>query len=218
MPVTRNRTWVDPVSQPVGPDGEATQYVVRSSFDVRRFTHDGQPVTDLTVTYRVTGDPRLETRVAGMLRRLGAGVERVFNAPGHLLPDGSRLHVTVVPAAPGEAAHLDVTLTDPADDVPATHHAWPADISEADLAHEMGHQIGLRDESGLDPAAPQRGGTDSLMGDPSAAADVLVPEPAATYRPGGLRPRHLQLVGALVGDAADDRPGGGRRDAPAPVR
>ncbi|NED14432.1 hypothetical protein G3I33_23450, partial [Streptomyces sp. SID9124] len=223
-PTPRSHTWVDPVSRPTGPDGLPTQYVVRSSFDVRQFTHGGEPVTDLTVTYRVTGDPQLGPEVDGVRQRLEEGVQRVFNAPDHRLPDGSRLHVTVVPAAEGQTPHLDVTLTDPADGVPTTHHSWPADISDSALAHEIGHQLGLRDESGLDPAAPHRGGNESLMGDAPAVTGALVPPPeAAGYQPGGLRPRHLQLIGTLVGDPADaprPRPDGERRDAatpPAPV-
>ncbi|MYW12522.1 hypothetical protein GT034_29880, partial [Streptomyces sp. SID2563] len=219
-PTPRSHTWVDPVSRPTGPDGRPTQYVVRSSFDVRQFTHDGEPVTDLTVTYRVTGDPQLGPQADGVRQRLEEGVQRVFNAPDHRLPDGSRLHVTVVPAAEGQTPHLDVTLTDPADGVPTTHHAWPADISDSALAHEIGHQLGLRDESGLDPAAPHRGGNESLMGDAPPVTGVLAhPSDPPDYRPGGLRPRHLQLIGTLVGDPADaprPRPDGERRDATTP--
>ncbi|MFE6765630.1 hypothetical protein [Streptomyces sp. NPDC057689] len=221
-PTPRSHTWVDPVSRPTGPDGRPTQYVVRSAFDVRQFTHGGEPVTDLTVTYRVTGDPQLGPDVDGVRQRLEEGVRRVFNAPDHRLPDGSRLHVTVIPAAEGQTAHLDVTLTDPADGVPTTHHSWPADISDSALAHEIGHQLGLRDESGLDPAAPHRGGNESLMGDapPVTGAPVPAPSPEpAGYRAGGLRPRHLQLIGTLVGDPADaprPRPDGERRDASTP--
>ncbi len=53
-PSERSTTWVDPVSRPIGPDGQPTQYVVRAGFAVRQFSHDGGPVTDVTVTYRLT--------------------------------------------------------------------------------------------------------------------------------------------------------------------
>ncbi|MBK6019243.1 hypothetical protein JHN45_50365, partial [Streptomyces sp. MBT53] len=205
MPSERSHTWVDPVSRPLGADGARTQYVVRAGFAVRRFSHGGEPVTDLTVTYQLTGNPGLGPQVDGVQQRLTDGVQRVFNTPGHRLGDGSRLHVTVVPAAPGETAHLDVTLTDPADGTPATHHSWPADISDSDLAHEIGHQLGLRDESGFDSSAPHRGGTASLMGDPTLFTPVSDP----SYASGGLRPRHLALIGTLVGDPADDHRGTG---------
>lgn len=97
-----------------------------------------------------------------------------------------------------------------------------ADISDSDLAHEIGHQVGLRDESGFDSAAPHRGGTSSLMGDPTR----FTPASDPAYASGGLRPRHLALIGTLVGDPADDHRGPGRRgpvkgapgaDPPAPV-
>ncbi|MEU9429121.1 hypothetical protein AB0D87_41065, partial [Streptomyces sp. NPDC048342] len=215
----RSTTWADPVSRPLGTDGRPTQYVVRAGFAVRRFTHDGVPVTDLTVTYRLTGSPHLGPQADGVHRRLTDGVRRVFNTPGHRLRDGSLLHVTVVPAAPGETPHLDVTLTDPADGIGATHHSWPADISDSDLAHEVGHQLGLRDESGLDPAAPHRGGTASLMGDPTRPAPPTEPTDPP-YQPGGLRPRHLDLIGSIVDTPAVARrgasPGGPGADPPAP--
>jgi hypothetical protein len=208
-PSERSITWVDPVSRPIGADGTPTQYVVRAGFDVRQFSHDGGPVTDLTVTYQLTGSPHLGSHADGVHQRLTDGVRRVFNTPGHRLRDGSLLHVTVVPAAPGETAHLDVTLTDPADGIAATHHSWPADISDTDLAHEVGHQLGLRDESGLDPAAPHRSGTSSLMGDPTRSA----PPTDSTdlpYEPGGLRPHHLDLIGGVPAPEGRSRAGPAR--------
>ncbi len=93
---------------------------MRAGFAVRQFSHDGGPVTDVTVTYRLTGSPQLGPQVDGVHQRMTDGIQRVFNAPGHRLRDGSLLRVNVVPAAPGETPHLDVTLTDPADGVPTT--------------------------------------------------------------------------------------------------
>ncbi|WP_432131930.1 hypothetical protein [Streptomyces tendae] len=208
VPEERSHSWVDPVSRPIGPDGAPTQYVVRSGFEVRRFTYQGLPVTDLTIDYRMTADPGLSSEAEGVRRRLVQGVEQVFNTPGHHLPDGSLLHVTVEPAAPGRAAHLDVSLTHSGVGTPATHHSWPTGISAQDLAHEIGHQLGLRDESGFDPSAPHRAGTASLMGGGQEAIAETSFSPGlaasgAPYEVGGLRPRHLALIGALAGSPTE---------------
>ncbi|WP_299531524.1 hypothetical protein [uncultured Streptomyces sp.] len=219
----RRHTWVDPVSTPPTADGTGTtQYVVDSAFDVRRFVHDGEPVTDLTVEVAFTDGHLVPESVRQDLwQRTVAGVERVFNAPGHRLPGGERLHVTVVPAAPGSTPHLEVRLTaDP--DAAMSQHTWATDATENDLAHEIGHQLGLRDEY-RDSTAPHRPAVSgSLMGaydrpvtestaDAGEPAPVLVPPAVGTdgrplppvgagYAQAGLRPRHLALLNAVVGD------------------
>ncbi|WP_206614287.1 hypothetical protein [Streptomyces sp. E1N211] len=61
--------------------------VVRSAFDVRRFTHGGDTVTDLTV--RLALRPHGEATDA-VTARVAEGVERFYNRPGHRLPGGDR--------------------------------------------------------------------------------------------------------------------------------
>ncbi|MDX3745891.1 hypothetical protein [Streptomyces sp. AK08-02] len=209
-PLARSHTWVDPVSRPRGSDGEVTQYVVRSGFDVRRFTHDGEPVTDLTVQVEFTNaDSVPEADQRAVWERMTAGVERVFNAPGHRFPGGDRVHVTVVPVAPGGQAHLKVELAGPGDDRAMSHHVWRTDGSDQDFVHEIGHQLGLRDEY-RDATAPGRPRVEgSLMGDYGRPVPNSVrTEAAATgtdqhYAHGGLRPRHLALIDGLIGDTDD---------------
>ncbi|WP_086809375.1 hypothetical protein [Streptomyces reticuliscabiei] len=209
VPVERSHTWVDPVSRARAADGSPTQYVVRSGFDVRRFTHDGDPVTDLTVEVEFTNaDAVPEADRQAVWDRMAAGVERVFNAPGHRLPNGDRVHVTVVPVSPGGQAHLKVELAAPTDGRAMSHHVWRTDGSDQDFVHEIGHQLGLRDEY-RDASSPQRPRVEgSLMGDYGLPVPASVRTEAAStdseqhYTHGGLRPRHLALINALIGDAS----------------
>ncbi|MFE6281200.1 hypothetical protein [Streptomyces sp. NPDC057877] len=204
QPVTRAHTWVDPVSTPDDParPGETTQYVVRSMFEARRFEYDGQWVTDLTV--QVAGPP--EGLPGEVWDKVRAGVEEYFNAAGHRLPNGDLLHVTVEQAS-GGGTHpnaLQVSLV--GHDQPMTRTAWWADADPIDYAHEIAHQLGLRDEArGGDPAASARPDIPgSLLG------DYTRPAPGGLAQ-GGLRGRHLALLGALVGDlttATPDTTGG----------
>ncbi|WP_330113837.1 hypothetical protein [Streptomyces sp. MUM 178J] len=191
-PVPRSHTWVDPISTPADParPGETTQYTVRSKFDARRIAYDGQWIADLTVQVAAAPDG-LPGDVWDKVR---SGVEAYFNAPGHQLPNGDLLHITVV-QAPGDA-HPDALNVDLVGrDQQMTRTAWWADADPVDYAHEIAHQLGLRDEARAgDPAAPQRPDIPgSLLG------DYTRPAPAGLAQ-GGLRGRHLALLGALVGD------------------
>ncbi|MFJ1967631.1 hypothetical protein ACIO93_03080 [Streptomyces sp. NPDC087903] len=210
-PVGRSHTWVDPVSTPKSADGRATQYVVNSGFDVRRFTHDGEPVVDLTVEVAFSNaDAVPDAERQAVWERMTEGVQQAFNAPGHRLPSGERLHVTVVPAPPGATAHLTVELADPASGRRTSHHVWRTNGTATDFTHEIGHQLGLRDES-RDDTAPQRPQVEgSLMGDyqlpvPQAVRTVSADE-QADYAQGGMRPRHLALLHTLIGDPDDTTP------------
>ncbi|MEU6158716.1 hypothetical protein ABZ836_10545, partial [Streptomyces sp. NPDC047130] len=199
--VTRSHVWVDPVSTPPDPArlGETTQYTVRSHFDARRFEYDGRWITDLTV--RVSAAP--DGLPADVWDKVRSGVETYFNAPGHHLADGDLLHVTVEQVPPGtHPGTLDVDLV--GRDRQMTRTAWWADADPVDYAHEIAHQLGLRDEARAgDPAAPHRPDVPgSLLGDYTRSA------PDGLAR-GGLRGRHLALLSALVGDltpASSERP------------
>ncbi|MEU9579125.1 hypothetical protein AB0D95_17980, partial [Streptomyces chilikensis] len=199
--VTRSHVWVDPVSTPPDParPGETTQYTVRSHFDARRFEYDGRWITDLTV--RVAAVP--DGLPADVWDKVRSGVETYFNAPGHHLADGDLLHVTVEQVPPGtHPGTLDVEFV--GRDRQMTRTAWWADADPIDYAHEIAHQLGLRDEARAgDPAAPHRPDIPgSLLG------DYTRPAPDGLAQ-GGLRGRHLALLSALVGDltpASPERP------------
>ncbi|MEU5247085.1 hypothetical protein AB0G81_23770, partial [Streptomyces asoensis] len=204
-PVTRSHTWTDPVSTPLTADGRPTRYTVDSSFDVRRFTHDGETVVDLTVELALTGaDTVTDAERRALWDRMAAGVQRTFNDPGHRLATGERLHVSVVPAVAGRQPHLAVELTHPGPGARTSQHTWRSDATAQDLAHEIGHQLGLRDEN-RDATATQRPHIDgSLMGVHQRPVTEDVPEDQrGSYARGGLRPRHLSLLSALVGGPDD---------------
>ncbi|MFD5934379.1 hypothetical protein [Streptomyces sp. NPDC060333] len=197
-PVTRAHTWVDPVSTPADParPGESTRYVVRSKFEVRQVAHDGDLVTDLTVRV-ATGPGGLPADVWDKVR---GGVEAYFNEPAHRLPDGGRLHVTVEQTA--EDPHPNgLTVTLAGHDQPMTRTDWWADADPVDYAHEIAHQLGLRDEARSVDATGRPDIPGSLLGDYSRPAPAGLPQ-------GGLRGRHLSLLAAHIGDLTDDhRPG-----------
>ncbi|MFD5185382.1 hypothetical protein ACFWMQ_22820 [Streptomyces sp. NPDC058372] len=164
--------------------------VVRGAFDVRRFTHDGHTVTDLTVRLAFReGDGEHDPDT--VLARVREGVTEFFNRPGHRLPGGDLLHVTVERVRPDEGPHLTVDLV--GRDRPMDQRAWWADADPAEYAHELAHQLALRDET-RDASNPRRlHAPGSLLGSFWEQA----PEGLAQ---GGLRPRHLHLWAAAVQD------------------
>ncbi|MFD5460265.1 hypothetical protein ACFWIR_35480, partial [Streptomyces olivaceus] len=186
--------------------------VVRSAFDVRRFTHGGENVTDLTV--RLALRPHAEAADA-VRARVAEGVERFYNRPGHRLPGGDRLHVTVEFVGPDDDPHLTVDLV--GRDQPMNQLAWWADADPEEFAHELGHQLFLRDET------PDAAGPDRLDAPGSLLGAFREPAPDGLAQ-SGLRPRHLQLLGAVTGDT-DPHPSpegaswaGARAAAPAELR
>ncbi|MEU0219599.1 hypothetical protein ABZ281_32885 [Streptomyces sp. NPDC006265] len=171
-----------------GPD-RRPRFVVRSGFDARRFTHDGDPVTDLTVRVALRGSKEQGVRVR---ERLDAGVARLLNGPGHRLPSGDRLHVTVEYVDPADSPHLTVDLV--GRDRGMDQKTWWVDAEPVQLVHELTHQLGLRDEY-RDADSPHRPHVPgSLLGELGAAPE----DPSLSAA--GLRDRHLALLGALIGD------------------
>ncbi|MGV9560687.1 hypothetical protein, partial [Streptomyces sp. NPDC003522] len=167
------------------------RFVVRSGFDARRFTHDGDPVTDLTVRVAMRG---ADGRSAHVFGRLSSGVEEFLNDPGYRLPSGDRLHVTVELVDVGESPHLTVDLV--GRDEAMDQNTWWVDAAPVQLVHELTHQLGLRDEY-RDADSPHRPHIlGSLLGDLDAD-----PEDSSLVA-AGLRDRHLALLGALIGDVA----------------
>lgn len=197
VPDTRSSTWVDPLSTPPDPQrpGRTTRFVVQSKFDVRRFEAGGELFTDLTVQVGVGGSGGLPQ---GVWDKVLAGVEALFNAPGHRLPNGDLLHVSVEQVEHDPHPHgLNVRLI--GRDRQMTRSAWWADGDAVDYAHEIAHMLGLRDESrhAVAPHRPDVQG--SLMG------DYRRPAPGGLAQ-GGLRGRHLDLIAAHIGDPPAVRP------------
>ncbi|MFC9290973.1 hypothetical protein, partial [Streptomyces sp. NPDC057052] len=176
---------------PNGSRDSRPRFVVRSGFDARRFTHAGDPVTDLTVRVAMRGADEQSAHVFG---RLSAGVEEFLNDRGYRLPNGDRLHVTVEPVDVGDAPHLTVDLA--GRDRAMDQNTWWTDAAPVQLVHELTHQLGLRDEY-RDADSPHRPHVPgSLLGDLDAD-----PEDSSLVA-AGLRDRHLALLGALIGEAS----------------
>ncbi|MFJ4471713.1 hypothetical protein ACIP2X_30115 [Streptomyces sp. NPDC089424] len=175
--------------RPRGRRDNRPRFSVRSGFDARRFTFDGEPVTDLTVRVALRGT---DGQAAQVFDQLDAGVTEFLNGRRHRLPNGDRLHVTVEHVDPSENPHLTVDLVDR--DRTMDQHTWWADASPVQLVHELSHQLGLRDEY-RDADAPHRPHIPgSLLGDLDA------PPEDSSLAAAGLRGRHLALLGALVGN------------------
>ncbi|MFJ7277025.1 hypothetical protein [Kitasatospora sp. NPDC098663] len=186
-----------PVSAPRMVVDRTPRFVVQSSFEARRFDHEG-PVTDLTVRIDFVEGGRGHN-TALVWDKVVQGVEEYLNAPGYRLANGDRMHVTVLPARPGERAHLTVDLVSRGREM--DQRSWWLDADPIDYAHELGHQIGLRDEYRASGLAHRPAVEGSLLGDHRAPA----PE---GLRQGGLRERHLQLISSVVGHL-DALTGGG---------
>ncbi|MEU1619188.1 hypothetical protein ABZ479_18075 [Streptomyces sp. NPDC005722] len=189
-PNTVKHSWVDPVSTPRGGGAHAPRYEVRAGYDVRRFELGGRQVTDLTVRVRLAADGLSPSQVDALWDRAVSGVERVFNRPGAVLRDESVLHVTLERVT-GNASDAHLTVNVGGSRGAMNQHQWRIDATEQDLAHELGHQLGLRDEY-RDTTAGHRPEVDgSLMGNYHNAA----PEGLSQ---GGLRPRYLDLIHGQV--------------------
>ncbi|WP_328420323.1 hypothetical protein [Streptomyces sp. NBC_00443] len=174
--------------QPRGLRDNRPRFVVRSGFDARRFTFDGGPVTDLTVRVAMRG---MEKQVAHVRDQLDAGVREFLNDPAYRLPNGDRLNVTVEYVDPSENPHLTVDLA--GGDRAMDQNTWWADADPVHMVHELTHQLGLRDEyrDADSPHRPHIPG--SLLGDLNASPEDT------SLDASGLRGRHLELLGALIG-------------------
>ncbi|WP_217505293.1 hypothetical protein [Streptomyces lunaelactis] len=188
-------------SRPRGPRDNRPRFVVRSGFDARRFTYDGDPVTDLTVRIAIRGTDGQVSRVFG---QLNAGVSEFLNVPGYRLPNGDLLHVTVEHVDPADAPHLTVDLA--GRDQTMDQNTWWADADPVQMVHELTHQLGLRDEyrDADSPHRPHIPG--SLLGDLNADPED------SSLAVAGLRGRHLALLGALIGDVTPQPEGGAEED------
>ncbi|MEU6174060.1 hypothetical protein ABZ832_19330 [Streptantibioticus parmotrematis] len=166
------------------------RYVVRSGFDQRRFAVGDTPYTDLTVRIALRDDGSGSHDADDTWSRAQQGVKQYFNDPEYTLPNGDRLHVTVERVGPGDKPHLTVDLV--GGDHGMDQRSWTPGAKPVEYAHEISHQLGLRDEY-ADETAPQRPHIPgSLLGDVHQR-----PEHDGLSH-GGLRDRHLKLLGALT--------------------
>ncbi|MEU2787314.1 hypothetical protein, partial [Streptomyces sp. NPDC007110] len=188
LPQAATGTAPPPTGAPPGRRDNRPRFVVRSGFDARRFSYDGEPVTDLTVRVALRGT---DAQTARVYDRLTAGVHEFLNDPGHRLPNGDRLHVTVELVRPEDSPHLAVDLV--GRDRVMDQNTWWADADPVHLVHELSHQLGLRDEY-RDADSPHR---PHIPGSLLGALDERPDDPSLT--PAGLRGRHLALLGALIG-------------------
>ncbi|MFF7580977.1 hypothetical protein ACFZBE_39405 [Streptomyces sp. NPDC008061] len=190
------REWMDPVSQPEGIGGaHAPRYAVVSDFDVRTFAVGGATFSDLTVRVELTGrEGVLSGEMDALWERALAGVEEVFNARGLLLPDGSVLHVTLERVTAGQDPHLQASVVAAGSVMDQQH--WTVNASALALAHEVGHQLLLKDEYD-DATAPQR-----VVSDGSIMGNFHKPAPEGMSQ-AGVRQRHLQLIQSQIETAQD---------------
>ncbi|MCH0567627.1 hypothetical protein, partial [Streptomyces sp. MUM 2J] len=174
------REWLD----------RTRRYVVKSEFDQRRFTVDDTPYTDLTVRVALRDDGSGRYDTADIWNKARQGVKQYFNDPGYKLLNGDRLHVTLERVGPGDKPHLIVDLVDDSHGIDQSH--WPPSAGPIEYAHEIAHQLGLRDEH-ADETAPHRPHIPgSLLGDFHQQ-----PEHQQLAH-GGLRGRHFRLLDAVI--------------------
>ncbi|WP_093715761.1 hypothetical protein [Actinacidiphila alni] len=165
--------------------------VVRSAFDVRHFVFRGRPVADLTIRIGfITEGAVMPDHISAVEERARQAVEELYNLPQYQLPSGEILHVTLEFTI-SDDAHTIVTLT--RDWSPPNQRRWPVQAKGIVYAHELGHQLGLRDEY-ASPEYPHFSGVrGSLMGATHAKEEHGLPQ-------SGMRGRYLQLLGTLVSE------------------
>jgi hypothetical protein len=196
---SRSHTWFDP----------ASTRPVKSAFDVRRVEHNGERITELTVTVDLRrGTGTSDDDVQQTWQRLTASIETFFNQPQHHFTNGDvaddLLRVNVTPARTGQRAHLTATVVPYAPGRLMSQHTWIIGQRPVYYAHEIAHQLGARDESRETSRNYQLGDTThtitrtaqnagSLLGNFDATPEENLPQ-------AGLRQRHLDLFATLIGD------------------
>ncbi|MFD1277755.1 hypothetical protein ACFQ51_54865 [Streptomyces kaempferi] len=170
--------------------------MVESGFDVREFEVEGVRFTDLTVRYELAAGVGVSPdEVDAVWERALAGVERVFNSGDEVFADGRVLHVTLERVDGMGDPHARVTV------VPAggamDQFQWPVNAPVLGPVHEVGHQLGLRDDYPEEGAKHRgEGGAGHLMG----FFDLLAAEGLTQ---GGVRPRDLAIIRVQADQAQD---------------
>jgi hypothetical protein len=218
-------------TDPTGVDqygNKLPDYGIPGRFEAREFAYEGQNLTEVTMKVHLRAKPGVSADdLAKVQRDAWEGVDRYYNAPGHTLPNGNKLHVNVEFTDDPALAHVNVDIH-PGGKAPtdrANQVNWYVDSEPTTHAHELGHSMGLLDEY-TDPTALNRldefgpgyhddGGlmTNYWTLDPKTGK--VVPNPN-THVP----PRNLNQIGQDIDNAAGPahtgtpKPGGG---TPAPA-
>ncbi|WP_020486328.1 protein-glutamine glutaminase family protein [Actinopolyspora halophila] len=173
-------------------------YEGRIRYDLRHMDVAGQGVQEYTFRAHLSPDPAITPEQLGGLRdRLSETVDNLFNQ-GNRLPSGDRFHVRVEFVDSPAEAH-DTIRVSGGGHTNQTH--WNVHASPNTHAHEIGHYLGLPDES-PDP----RGSLDDPdtrrvfnRGDPPRATDVRTGEPHPSRN-------SVLLDNGLMGHSADHDP------------
>jgi hypothetical protein len=213
--VERSHVWVDPVSTPDTQDPDQ-HFGVQSAFAARRFTHNGQTFTDLTIRAHLNPAEGLTPQQVTQAHITAQQAVDHLNSPGVIPPLANTTATITLEFTDAQGTpHLTVDLAD--DDQPTTQHRWQVSAGPLTYAHEILHQLGLRDER-TEPGAEHRPDTaGSLMGQYAQPLPDAWQEAGLT--PGTLRGRHAQLLEQLIGDLSEHdttAEPGQRQQVPAP--
>ncbi|MFE4690657.1 hypothetical protein ACFRH6_11430 [Streptomyces sp. NPDC056749] len=231
------RESAQPVQRPArtstAPTGEtgstaSTHRDTSGAFEIRRFTHNGVPIADLTVEVAFSNPHTIsDTERQIIWERTVEGVEHTFNTPGHLLPTGERLHITVTPARPHSQPHLTVELADVHTTAsPSATSELPgsgqiqllANSSPADYARHIGRHLGLQVNFNHDWTASPPHTTDTTSAQlPSALNGAAAGLPSENSRissitnephhvPDVLKPHQINFLGTLIAGLHIDPP------------
>ncbi|WP_158070671.1 DUF6531 domain-containing protein [Micromonospora sp. TSRI0369] len=163
----------------------------RIAYDHRVLDLGDRNVQDFTV--KVFLDPRdatAESARGDVEARVTEAVDRIYNQ-GFRIGDRDQLNVTVeFVTRPGEA-HAVVALHGTPS--PATQTAWSTHSSDLDLAHEIGHFLGLRDEYAVQGRALER----ALVRDDNSLMATTTPQPGNEPR---LLARGVEQIAGLRHD------------------
>ncbi|MFI5492924.1 aldo/keto reductase [Actinoplanes sp. NPDC051859] len=91
---------------------------------------------DFTVRVHLNADDGARGQQAAVEQRVRAAVDQIFNS-------GDRIHVTVEFTADPDAAHATIDLSSGPEEITQTQ--WTTGATGLDLAHEIGHFLGLPD-------------------------------------------------------------------------
>ena len=203
------------------PDGTPYGYEGHAGYDVREFSHG---VTAVEVRVHLQGDAtpadveRIKTQATANVDKQYNYSHDVTNTAG----EASRLHVEVVFVDDPAQAHLSVNARH--GEGHSVQNQWYADEAGVVYAHELGHQLGLKDEyadaktvNRTSEASPGVSHDGSLMGnfyttDPADPSKVIV-DPSTS-----LKQRHLdQFSGEINAQRSADGHTLAPAAAPAPA-